>query len=125
MVIPRQFKKKQRPVSAKHRSLSERRTEHLCYTEIKNMKMLKKIAGLRPERPIRHRCRVQNLTILLIIFWTDSERSAVIKTNKKGVYMKRRKVNFKKSANQFKKTAQRTHKKNLPNHRVARGGIRL
>lgn len=39
--------------------------------------------------------------------------------------MKRKRVNFKKSAKQFKKVAARTHKKNLPNYRVARGGIRL
>lgn len=39
--------------------------------------------------------------------------------------MKRKKVNFKKSAKSFEKKAQTTHAKNLPNHRVARGGIRL
>ena len=38
--------------------------------------------------------------------------------------MKRRPVNFKKSAAQFKKGAAKTHKQNLPNYRNARGGIR-
>jgi len=64
---------------------------------------------------------------LLIIFWTDTNLSGVIKKqNKKGFQnMKRKHVNFKKSAKQFKRGANRTHKKNLPNYRVARGGIRL
>ena len=39
--------------------------------------------------------------------------------------MKRRPVNFKKSAKSFKKTASRTHKKNTAPFRAARGGIRL
>lgn len=39
--------------------------------------------------------------------------------------MKRSPVNFKKSAKTFKKNAKRTHKKNTPSYRVARGGIRL
>lgn len=39
--------------------------------------------------------------------------------------MKRKPVNFKKSAKSFAKKSQTTHRKNLPNHRVARGGIRL
>jgi len=39
--------------------------------------------------------------------------------------VKRKSVNFKKSAKSFKKKASTTHAKNLPNHRVARGGIRL
>lgn len=39
--------------------------------------------------------------------------------------MKRKAVNFKKSASKFKHRAQKTHKKNTPSYRVARGGIRL
>lgn len=39
--------------------------------------------------------------------------------------MKRRPVNFKKSAKQFKRQASRVHKKNTPSYRAARGGIRL
>nr|QJB21697.1 MAG: hypothetical protein [Microvirus sp.] len=39
--------------------------------------------------------------------------------------MKRKPVNFKKSAAKFKKQASSTHPKNLPNHLNARGGRRL
>lgn len=39
--------------------------------------------------------------------------------------MKRKHVNFKKSARSFKKNAQKVHKKNTPSFRAARGGIRL
>lgn len=39
--------------------------------------------------------------------------------------MRRRHVNFKKSAQSFKHRAKRVHKKNTPSYRVARGGIRL
>jgi len=39
--------------------------------------------------------------------------------------MKRRSVNFKKSAKQFKKRAAKTHKLNTPSYRMARGGIAL
>lgn len=39
--------------------------------------------------------------------------------------MQRKSVNFKKSAASFKKNAKKTHKKNTPSYRVARGGIRL
>lgn len=39
--------------------------------------------------------------------------------------MLRKPVNFKKSAKAFKHKAKRTHKKNTPSYRVARGGIRL
>lgn len=38
--------------------------------------------------------------------------------------MKRKPVNFKKSAQQFAAGAKKTHRQNLPNHRIARGGIR-
>ena len=39
--------------------------------------------------------------------------------------MRRKKVNFKKSAKSFKRNAQKVHKKNTPSYRAARGGIRL
>lgn len=39
--------------------------------------------------------------------------------------MKRKPVNFKKSASSFRYKAKRTLKKNTPSYRVARGGIRL
>lgn len=39
--------------------------------------------------------------------------------------MKRKPVNFKKSAKSFKSSAQKVHKKNTPSYRAARGGIRL
>lgn len=39
--------------------------------------------------------------------------------------MRRKSVNFKKSAKTFKNKAKRVHKKNTPSYRVARGGIRL
>ena len=39
--------------------------------------------------------------------------------------MRRKPVNFKKSARAFKQKAQKVHKKNTPSYRVARGGIRL
>lgn len=39
--------------------------------------------------------------------------------------MRRRPVNFKKSAKRFQHKASRTHKKNQPAHHVSRGGIRL
>lgn len=39
--------------------------------------------------------------------------------------MKRKHVNFKKSAKRFKHNAKRVHKKNTPSYRAARGGIRL
>lgn len=39
--------------------------------------------------------------------------------------MRRKAVNFKKSAKSFKSKASKTHKKNTPSYRVARGGIRL
>lgn len=39
--------------------------------------------------------------------------------------MKRKAVNFKKSAGQFKHQAKKVHKKNTPSFRAARGGIRL
>lgn len=39
--------------------------------------------------------------------------------------MRRRHVNFKKSAKHFRHNAKRTHKKNTAPFRAARGGIRL
>lgn len=39
--------------------------------------------------------------------------------------MHRKAVNFKKSAKSFKTNAKKTHKKNTPSFRTARGGIRL
>lgn len=39
--------------------------------------------------------------------------------------MKRKKVNFKKSASSFKNSAKKVHKKNTPSFRATRGGIRL
>lgn len=39
--------------------------------------------------------------------------------------MRRKHVNFKKSAKAFKHRASRVHKKNTPSYRAARGGIRL
>lgn len=39
--------------------------------------------------------------------------------------MRRKSVNFKKSASKFGKNAKRVHKKNTPSYRAARGGIRL
>lgn len=39
--------------------------------------------------------------------------------------MKRRSVNFKKSARSFAKSAKRVNKKNTPSYRSARGGIRI
>lgn len=39
--------------------------------------------------------------------------------------MKRKHVNFKKSAASFKYKAKRVHKKNTPSFRATRGGIRL
>lgn len=39
--------------------------------------------------------------------------------------MRRKAVNFKKSAKSFKHTASRVHKKNTPSYRTARGGYRL
>lgn len=39
--------------------------------------------------------------------------------------MKRRPVNFKKSAKSFRHNSKRTHKKNTAPFRAARGGIRL
>lgn len=39
--------------------------------------------------------------------------------------MRRKSVNFKKSASSFKHKAKRVHKKNVPSYRVQRGGIRL
>lgn len=39
--------------------------------------------------------------------------------------MKRKPVNFRKSAAKFKGQAKKVHKKNTPSYRVARGGIRL
>lgn len=39
--------------------------------------------------------------------------------------MKRRPVNFKKSAKSFRRNASKTHKKNTAPFRAARGGIRL
>lgn len=39
--------------------------------------------------------------------------------------MKRKSVNFKKSANSFKNKAGKTNSKNTPSYRAARGGIRL
>lgn len=39
--------------------------------------------------------------------------------------MKRKPVNFKKSAHSFKNNAKKVHKKNTPSYRSARGGIRL
>lgn len=39
--------------------------------------------------------------------------------------MRRKPVNFKKSASSFKQNAKKVHKKNTPSFRTARGGIRL
>lgn len=39
--------------------------------------------------------------------------------------MRRKPVNFKKSASDFKNGAKKVHKKNTPSYRAARGGIRL
>lgn len=39
--------------------------------------------------------------------------------------MRRKHVNFKKSAKAFKHNAKKVHKKNTPSYRAARGGIRL
>lgn len=39
--------------------------------------------------------------------------------------MRRKGVNFKKSAKSFKANARKVHKKNTPAFRAARGGIRL
>lgn len=39
--------------------------------------------------------------------------------------MKRKPVNFRKSAKSFKSRAERVHKKNTPVYRASRGGIRL
>lgn len=39
--------------------------------------------------------------------------------------MRRKPVNFKKSAKSFRNKAKRVNKKNTPSYRVARGGIRL
>jgi len=39
--------------------------------------------------------------------------------------MRRKHVNFKKSAKSFKNNAKKVHKKNTPSYRVSRGGIRL
>lgn len=39
--------------------------------------------------------------------------------------MRRKHVNFKKSARSFKRSAKRVHKKNTPSFRATRGGIRL
>lgn len=39
--------------------------------------------------------------------------------------MLRKHVNFKSSAKKFKSKASKTHKKNTPTYKAARGGIRL
>ena len=39
--------------------------------------------------------------------------------------MHRKSVNFKKSAKSFKSNAKKTHKKNVPSYRTARGGTAL
>lgn len=39
--------------------------------------------------------------------------------------MRRKKVSFKKSAQNFKNNAKKVNKKNTPSYRAARGGIRL
>lgn len=92
------------------------------------MVMLHKTTQPKGWTVLVQRCTIPEYTYLLIIFRTDTIdffKKTVDGKYYKGAFMRRKPVNFKKSADSFKKRAKLVHKKNTPSYRNARGGIRL